>query len=159
MVIPFGFSAGDFAAGMHLVRKVVVAFRETDGASSQYTYTLLELEGLQELLRKVQQIEPTDICPEHVNKLRFLGHQCYVPLSAFSRKLKALETDLALCPNGCASSSKPSMKNIRKVQWSLQIKKQVTELKASIAPQLAAIDILLQLITLSVSAGQTKHAN
>jgi hypothetical protein len=52
MAVPFGFSAGDFMAAIHLVHKISTALRETDGASSQYNQTIGQLQGLEGLLRR-----------------------------------------------------------------------------------------------------------
>jgi hypothetical protein len=54
MVVPFGFSTGDFVAGIELFHKVVVALREADGASSDFTLALSEVEGYRSLLLSVQ---------------------------------------------------------------------------------------------------------
>ncbi|KAF2791730.1 hypothetical protein K505DRAFT_197096, partial [Melanomma pulvis-pyrius CBS 109.77] len=99
MTPAFGFSVGDFIAGLSLLHKVVAALREADGAKSQYSHTILELEGLQNLLRTVQSFQPTDSTSENAEKLRILGHQCYLPLAAFLKKIEKFE---------CALGSKTS---------------------------------------------------
>lgn len=151
MVVPFGFSVGDFIAGINTLHKVVAALRETDGASPDYCYTLLELEVLESLLRKLQSLQLADMNPEYVEKLRLVGYQCHIPLSIFLRKIKEFAPEL-----GTKSISqkggfrKYGKRNVRKVQWGICLKKNVLELKAAIAPQLATVGILLQLISLYV---------
>jgi hypothetical protein len=36
VVVPFGFSVGDFIAGIELVQKVGTALKKSSGASAQY---------------------------------------------------------------------------------------------------------------------------
>lgn len=146
-MIPFGFSAGDFAAGIVLLHRVIMALREADGASSQFNYTILELEGLQAILRSVQRLQDSGTTSEHLDSLRFLGHQCHLPLAAFLGKIREIEPELGVRSDKHALRTYAKM-SFRKAQWGLQLKKHVAELKGAIAPQLATIGILLQLISL-----------
>ena len=154
MVVPFGFSFGDFVDGLQLLNTVVAALRETGGASSEFEYTVIELENIDSILCRVQGFQATDSTSDLFNKLHFLGHTCNVPLRNFLAKLEKLEPELGTTHNCTASSStspkfqKYGKQPLRRVQWAVQFKNHVSDLKAAISPQLALIEILLQMISL-----------
>lgn len=149
-MIPFGFSAGDFAAGLVLLHKVIAALREIDGASSQFSFTIMELEVLQTILRKIQCLQRSEIATEHLDTLCFLGHQCHLPLAAFLERMKDMKPELDVYTDGKGAVHMRMKRSFRKAQWGIQLKNHVVELKAAIAPQLTTIGILLQLIDLYV---------
>ncbi|KAJ4285957.1 hypothetical protein N0V90_013523 [Kalmusia sp. IMI 367209] len=154
MAIPFGFSAGDFIAGLQLLNKAVTVLRDTEGASSHYQYTIIELENVVSVLRRVQGLQATDSTSELSKKLHFLGHTCNVPLQRFLNKLRKMEAELKTTHNGIASSSthnrfqRYGKQPFRRIQWGIQLKNHVSDLKTAIGPQLELIDIVLQLISL-----------
>jgi hypothetical protein len=57
--VPFGFSVGDFVASIELIHKAAKALRSTSGATKQYQQTLLDLELIESVLRRVQGLSPT----------------------------------------------------------------------------------------------------
>ena len=150
MAAPFGFSAGDFVAGLHLLNKAISALRDSDGASSHFRHAILELESISFTLKEVQNVEPTGATLEIVEKLQFWGHQCYIHIDTFVSKIKKLTPELGKDQYESVQTKwqKYGKKPMRQVQWSLQHQKHLSELKAAIAPHLAAIGILLQLTTL-----------
>lgn len=156
MAIPFGFSAADFATGLHLLHKAIVALRDTKGASSHYNYTIVELEGLESLLQKIQGFENFHTSIEHLETLHFLGHQCHIPLAAFLRQIKALEPDLRFGASDKGIRHKYFKRPSRKIDWVIRLQKHVSELKAAIEPQLTTIGILLQLIDMYGDSGSSR---
>jgi len=146
MAVPFGFSAGDFMAAIHLVHKVNTALRETDGASSQYNQTISELQGLEGLLRGVQSAYSADVDPQQLDKLQLLGHQCYIPLNTFLSKIKALEPSLGNLGTRSDRIIDRTKRTARKVHWGLQVKKELSELTAAMGPQINVINMQLLLI-------------
>jgi hypothetical protein len=150
MVVPFGFSAGDFAAGIHLIHKVVVSLRDSEGASADFTLALSEVEDLVSLLaagqKAVQRPEFIKYSSDNVETLRAAAHKCHIRLAPFFRKLKKLESDLLLCSGSKASLLQSGTSTARKVHWDLQLRKEVGELKAAILPHLGEIQVMLQLI-------------
>jgi hypothetical protein len=146
MAVPFGFSAGDFVAGIHLVHKVITALRETDGASSQYNQTISELHGLEGLLRNVQSAHSADVDPQQLNKLQLLGRECYIPLNKFFSKIKVLEPSLGNLATGNNRIIDRTKRAARKVHWGLQVKKELSELTAAMGPRISAINMQLLLI-------------
>jgi hypothetical protein len=147
MAVPFGFSAGDFIAGIGLLHKVAVALRETGGASSDFTLALSEVEGYHSLLLSVQQrIQDLNIqrsSNRNLEDLMKITHICRMHLASFFRRLESLEQDLL--PN--AQRRRPSVRlGVAKLKWGLQLTKDFDDLRSAITPQLAAIKILLQLV-------------
>jgi hypothetical protein len=101
MAAPFGFLAGDLVAGLHLLHKAVVAVRGSDGAGAHFQSTVLELKGLEfELkgleftLQQVQGLQLASAAPLVGTKLRFLGHQCHMPINMFLARIGKFITEL-----------------------------------------------------------------
>jgi hypothetical protein len=148
MAVPFGFSAGDFMAAIHLVHKVNTALRETDGAGSQYNQTISQLQGLEGLLQNVQRVYSADVDPQQLDKLQFLGHECYIPLNKFFSKIKVLEPSLGNLGSRNDRIIDRTKRAARKVHWALQIKKELSELIAAMGFRINAINMQLLLIDL-----------
>ncbi|KAB2101905.1 hypothetical protein AG0111_0g9556 [Alternaria gaisen] len=146
MAVPFGFSAGDFMAAIHLVHKISTALRETDGASSQYNQTIGQLQGLEELLRSVQSAYSADVDSQQLKKLQLLGHQCYIPLNKFFSKIKTLEPSLGNLSTKNVLILDRATRAARKAQWAVQIKKELAELTAAMGSWINAINMQLLLI-------------
>lgn len=155
MAVPFGFSAGDFVAAIHLVHKISTALRETEGASSQYNQTTVQLQCLEGLLRSVQSAHSSDVDSQHLDRLQILGHGCYIPLNNFFNKIRALEPSLGSLSTGGDRIVDRAKKTTRKLQWGLRVKKELSELTAAIGPQISAINLQLSLINASVSRALT----
>ncbi|KAH7094700.1 hypothetical protein FB567DRAFT_510851 [Paraphoma chrysanthemicola] len=160
MAVPFGFSAGDFVASLHLLNKAIAALRDSDGANSQFQLTILELESLAFTLQRVQGLDPSDPASDTFKKLQFLGHQCHVPIDNFLSRIRKLSPELGEhFPHEPKPFQKYAQKPFRQVQWGIQLKKHVSDLKAAISPQLAAIQILLQLLDIERQGKYGSHVN
>ncbi|CAI9629923.1 unnamed protein product [Alternaria burnsii] len=146
MAVPFGFSAGDFMAAIHLVHEISTALRETDGASSQYNQTIGQLQGLERLLRSVQSAYSADVDPQQLEMLQLLGHQCHIPLNKFFSKIKTLEPSLGSLGMKNDRIFDRAKRAARKVKWGVQIRKEVSELNAAMGGWINAINMQLLLI-------------
>jgi hypothetical protein len=89
--VPFGFSVGDFVASIELIHKAAKALRSTSGATGHYQQTLLDLELIESVLRRVQGLSPTSASQETIQKIQLCGRACHVPLDHFLQKAKKLE--------------------------------------------------------------------
>lgn len=149
MAATFGFSAGDFVAGMQLLQKCVLALHDTKGASAEYSSTILELEILQTILGKVQNLEASGASTDTIEKIHVLGHGCYIPINRFFQNIEEFKGDLSL-----SADKKPYMKKcargFRKIHWAVLLREEVAELKAAISPQLAAISVCLNIASMFV---------
>jgi hypothetical protein len=114
---------------------------------------VLEIESLVFTLQKVQSLSPADTPSDILAKLHFIGHQCHMRIDIFLNKIRRLLPELG--GQGYTKSQTPfqryAKKPFRQIQWGIQLKKHLSELKSAIAPQLAAIEILLQLLNVQVT--------
>ncbi|EHY51977.1 uncharacterized protein HMPREF1120_00200 [Exophiala dermatitidis NIH/UT8656] len=137
MVVPFGFSAGDFASVIGLVVKVGKALRDADGASSEYQHLYVDLQALKRTLETLQALQPTEQNITHLNAIRCLALTCQVPLAAFLERLQKFEEKLG-------PFAKDSVRGaLRKSQWALQMGEQVRKFRATIAAKVLSLTLLL----------------
>lgn len=145
MVAPaFGFSVGDFVAAIELIGKAAKALRESEGAARQYSQAIVELELLENVLKRVQRLRPSIDNATTVQKIHLCAHACHVPLAEFLASIEKYDTPLQL-QNGRAQISLPKqmVRGGRKIQWALVVEQELAKLKAKIGPMLAMINILL----------------
>ena len=90
MVVPFGFSIGDFIDGINIAIDVVKACTDTGGASSQYERVLVELETYLALLRKLQ-----DSSVPTTTEVNRLASSCEQPVRQFLTKVEKYRRSLA----------------------------------------------------------------
>jgi len=156
MMPGFGFSVGDFiaAAGEHpeiscwslglkiscpgLIKKVSDALKDAGGASSDYQYVIIELEGLDRALKVVAALQPDHNNDSHLNAIRGMALSCQLPLRQFLFKIQKYEGSLGAIP-----SSRSIPRNARKAKWAVYIADQVQSLRAVIAAKVASINLLL----------------
>ncbi|USP76752.1 hypothetical protein yc1106_04026 [Curvularia clavata] len=148
MAVPFGFSAGDFMAAIHTVHKIATALREIDGASSEFNQTICELNSIEGLLRSVQNAYSADVDPLQLDRLQILVHECYIPLDRFLSKMKDLEPSLGSRVPRSKHIIDKAKRAARKVQWGLQVKKEVSGLTIAMGPRISAINMQLHLINM-----------
>ena len=143
MVVPFGFSIGDFIDGINIAIDVVKACTDTGGASSQYERVLVELETYLALLRKLQ-----DSSVPTTTEVNRLASSCEQPVRQFLTKVEKYRRSLAK-PTGSHYFIHQTARNLRtfprKAQWAIVAKKTVEELRLGIGPQLSAIGLLIEL--------------
>ena len=154
MVVPaFGFSVGDFIAGINIAIDVVKACKDTGGASSQYESVLVEFETYLTLLHKLQDSSiPTTA---EVNRL---ASSCKQPVQQFLTKIEKYRCSLSQ-PTGSHHFVHHTARNLRtfprKAQWAVMAKKTVEELRLGIGPQLSAIGLLIELESRRVAFAHT----
>ena len=151
MVVPaFGFSFGDFINAVQLINRTAKALRETDGAAAKYQQAAIELDSLRHVLRRVQPLRPNTGNVETMEKIQLCGLACYLPLSRFVKKIERFETRLGR--NGGSQGTNGVARWIsrsgQKVQRAVAVEEECMKLKASITPQMHAIEVLLQLESL-----------
>jgi len=150
--VPFGFSVGDFVASIELIHKAAKALRSTSGATKQYQQTLLDLELIESVLRRVQGLSPTSASQETIRKIQLCSRTCHVPLDHFLQKAKKLEPYLNFNKNSSAADFLHIKKGCHKLRWAILLEEDVAKLKASIGPVLEIINTLLQIESLGRGA-------
>ena len=143
MVVPFGFSIGDFIDGINIAIDVIKACKDTGGASSQYERVLDEFETYLIILRKLQ--DPNVLASTEINRL---ASSCEQPVRQFLTKAEKYRCSLTK-PTGSQDFVHHTTRNLRtfprKAQWTVVAKKTVEELRLGIGPQLSAIGLLIEL--------------
>ena len=152
MTVPFGFSIGDFVAGIGLVRDVIEALRTSSSSTARYQGLMSELCTLERTLLEVKKLglgdkqatrpERLDIDALH-GALRLAAVQCQGTISKLVRKVQKYEGHLS--KNGSGSKWKDAL---RKVQWALLTDKDLEECKAEIRGHSTSITMLLTLTQL-----------
>ncbi|CZR54199.1 uncharacterized protein PAC_04082 [Phialocephala subalpina] len=69
----FGFSVGDFLAAAALIKDIVTCLGATGGAASRYQELMLELDGLQRALDKIEHLEAPPGRTEGINGLKVVA--------------------------------------------------------------------------------------
>ncbi|KIW13997.1 hypothetical protein PV08_06778 [Exophiala spinifera] len=138
MVVPFGFSAGDFVSVIGLIVKVGKALRDVDGASFEYQQLDLELQGLRRMLDIIQALRPTDDNIGHLDAIRCLALTCQIPLTAFLQRLQKFEQRLGPFAKHSAVGG-----SLRKSQWALQMGEEVQQLRATVSAKVLSLTLLI----------------
>ncbi|KAM0697810.1 hypothetical protein Q7P36_002664 [Cladosporium allicinum] len=150
--VPFGFSVGDFVASIELIHKAAKALRSTPGATGHYQQTLLDLELIESVLRRVQGLSPASANHETIRLIQLCGQTCHVPLDHFLQKAKKLEPFLNFNGNSSAVKFLHIRKAGHKLRWAILLEEDVAKLKASIGPGIEIINTLLQIEALERGA-------
>ena len=139
MLPGFGFSTGDFIAGIQLISTAIKALKDNRGAASEYQSLIEDLLKLQTLLQHLQDISPNASCFEHVNAVRGMALTFKIPLSEFLEKLEKYKSGLEEKRHG-----RNSLRGLhRKVQWAVVMPKEIDKLRTMITMKIVTISLLL----------------
>ena len=141
----FGFSAGDFVAAIEVLTKAAKSLKEASGATAQYRQATVELNHLVSVLRLVQSLDPSSVSQHITEKVQLCSHACHVPLACFLKKVEKFDVLSTIGGQPHSSPATSLVKGSRKIRWATLVEPQLAKLKMSLAPQLATIEILLQL--------------
>jgi len=144
MAVPFGFSFGDFVAGISLIKDLVEALRDSGGSGEEFREVLSELETLQTALGAVQSLEVVDSLTSERIALYYAASLCQQTILDFRGKISKYNTALRI--GGSGSRFKDSC---RKVQWAICQKDDVDDFRTRVKAHTASISIML--VTLSMS--------
>ena len=135
----FGWSAGDIVATLNLLHKVVVALKDTGGASSDYQEVSSFLNVLTVTLQHLKALQAAPLDPDLAKNLEKLCEQVQGPLEPFCERIRtSFERDLG------ADSVKANIWAAgRELQWALSTSKKVKELREKIGGPIAAIGVVL----------------
>ncbi|KAL8718286.1 MAG: hypothetical protein Q9225_004564, partial [Loekoesia sp. 1 TL-2023] len=125
-------------SALGLVKKVRQALRATGGASSDYQHVIIELQGLENVLRQLEALEPTEDNVNQINAIRGMALACQIPLKNFLTKIE--QYDVSMSP----FTNRFSLKSTgHKTQWALSISEDVIKLRALVAAKVLSINLLL----------------
>ena len=137
-MVPFGFSASDFAVAIGLTVKISKALRDSGGAAAEYRDVLEDLHNLQRLLGLLETLRPADSSVSHINAIRGVALACRTSLVEFAEKIQSYEQAL-----GSASSKGMFKRGVKKVQWAVLFEEEVAKFRGIIAAKLYNITLLL----------------
>ena len=150
MVVPaFGFSVGDFIAGVHLLIHVCQALRDTNKGTEEYHSAVAFLELLALLCQRFEQFNRTSVCdPEAFRRLDATIQACHARIHRFLLRTKKYE---------CAFPGKIDDKTTcrrfvklapSKLRWRFRVKDDLAKLQAEMTPHLLNVVSFLQLCDL-----------
>ena len=88
-MIPFGFSAGDFATAISLIVRISKALKDSGTAAAECSDVLQDLQTLQDLLGVLETLRPADGSISHINSIREIALKCRIPLLEFAQKVES----------------------------------------------------------------------
>ena len=139
-MIPFGFSAGDFAIAIGLIVRISKALKDSGAAAAEYRDILQDLQTLQQLLRLLETLRPADGSVSDINAIRGMALACRIPLLEFVKKIESYEPAL-----GVSSSKGMFARGVKKVQWAILFEEEVAKFRGIIAAKVRTITLLLGL--------------
>ena len=137
-MVPFGFSAGDFAIAIGLIVRISKALRDAGGAAAEYRDILQDLQTLQQLLGLLERLRPANGSVSHINAIRGMALACRIPLLEFAEKIESYGAAL-----GVGSSKGMSIRGVKKVQWAFIVDEEVAKFRGIIAAKVYNITLLL----------------
>ncbi|KAL8707177.1 MAG: hypothetical protein Q9220_007744 [cf. Caloplaca sp. 1 TL-2023] len=116
--------------------------KDTGGASTEYQHVIIELNGLENVLRQLEALKPNENNVNQVNAIRGMALACQIPLREFLSKLERYDASMNLF------LSRTSIKAVgHKARWALCMSEDVTKLRALIAAKVLSINLMLAVLT------------
>ncbi|KAH8654461.1 hypothetical protein BGZ60DRAFT_154674 [Tricladium varicosporioides] len=143
----FGWSAGDIAAAVRLVNKIIQSVGNTGGAREHFQELESELKGLLRALHEISDLtsQPGQI-PEIV-ALKYAACLCEDTLKTFFEKIKPFDESL-----GKGSSTSRVKAAPRMVRWELLIKKDIPEFRSYLVAHVGSLNLRLNTALLRVTS-------
>ena len=121
-----------------LVKRVSKALKDVGGASTEYQLVIIELNGLENILRHLETLEPTEDNVTHINAIRGMALACQLPLRDFMVKLERYESTLG------PFVDKRSLRTVvKKSKWAIVFADEVERLRAVVAAKNISLNLLL----------------
>lgn len=120
------------------MRKISKALKRTGGASTEYQLAIIELKGLENVLRHLESLEPNQDNERHINAIRGMALACQLPLRDFLTKLEKYEASL-----GPFSPPQWFRGLPQKSKWAVTFAEEVEKMRALVAAKAVSISLLL----------------
>ena len=120
------------------MRNISKALKRTGGASTEYQHGIIELKGLENVLRHLESLEPNQDNERHVNAVRGMALACQLPLRDFLAKVEKYEASL-----GPFSSPQWFRGLPQKSKWAVALAEEVEKMRALVAAKTVSISPLL----------------
>lgn len=139
----FGFSVGDFIAGISLVKKLIRALNDAAGSRAAYRKLISELLSLEEALTDISKLRLGQAQESQKLALQRVATQCQTSIETFLHKNAKFNGSLGIQP----STTSPTWRtNLHKMQWALYKDTAVYDLRAEIAAHTATLNVTLATI-------------
>lgn len=141
----FGFSVGDFIAGVTLVRKLIRALDNSAGASTSYRQLTSELSELENALTSVSDLQLNSAQAVQKIAVERVASQCQLSITTFLNKNVKFKSLLEI--NSGQHTSTPWWRaGLHKIQWALCKDSAVQALRTEIRAHTTTLDLLLPTI-------------
>lgn len=138
MSVGFGFSVGDFIAGIQLVRDIITSLQASGGSSLEYQALASELFSLERALIEVKSLKCLQDQSDQLDALKVAATQCQHTIDRFMTKIQKYQPSLTA--QGSGSKWRDSL---RKVQWALCKKEDIAAFKAEVSGHAVSINLLV----------------
>lgn len=141
----FGFSVGDFIAGISLVRKLIRALNDSTGSCASYRQLISELLDLDEALTGVSKLrlDPTQTAQKIA--LDHVASKCELSITAFLSQNTKFEGSLGFA-SGKPIPSQKWQASLHKIQWALCKDSAIQALRTEIRAHTTTLNLLLSTI-------------
>ena len=138
MATGFGFSTGDFIAGINLVKDVIKALQDSKGSSKEYLELITELRTLEIALLEIKALDLQIEQRTQRAALRHAATQCQTSIDNLLKDLTKYSTHLRLGGSLCAWKDA-----YRKIQWRLCKKDDLVRFRDEIGFHVQSIQMLM----------------
>jgi hypothetical protein len=145
MATGFGFSTGDFIAGINLVRDVVKALQDSKGSSKEYLELIAELRTLETALLEVKALDLQIEQRDQRTALRTAVKECQTCIDNFLKDLTKYSRHLRLGGSQCTWKDA-----FRKIQWQLCKKDDLVRFRDEVGLHVQSIQVLMLSIQMYV---------
>ncbi|KXX73463.1 hypothetical protein MMYC01_210021 [Madurella mycetomatis] len=146
MSVGFGFSAGDFIAGLELVATIIDALRESGESSLRYRELIRELISLETALLEVKRLELHESQNAERIALHSAASQCQRTITDFWQTLRKYHPFLG-------RTGSPTLKDQwMKMKWAILKEDDVEKFKADLRGHTGSINLLLSACRIQAAA-------
>jgi hypothetical protein len=139
----FGFSVGDFVAGIKLVKDLIDSLDEAAGAGPAYRRLAAELRNLERALTEVKNLQVHQSQASQKVALEQAASQCQDCIEAFLQENTKFQATL-----GAYATASKWRTNLRKFQWAVCKRDAVDKFRAEITGHALTINVLVSTIQL-----------
>lgn len=136
MAVPFGFSIGDFVAGINLIITCVQSIRGTRGSSAEFMALSTQLESLKSALATVTSLNLERAAPQEHLAIQEATTRCQRSIEGFVQAIAKYQPWLQPSKKGWRA-------NVRKIQWACCRRKDIEDFRDQLARHASSMSIML----------------
>lgn len=154
MSVGFGFSVGDFLAGLELVGTIIDALRESGASSTAFRSLINELYALESAFLRVKRLDLDEQLQIQQLALRQAAAQCQRSIDGFWQKVQLYQPHLQT--NGTGSKLKDGW---AKIKWAVCKKEDLANFRAEVRGHTSSTEILLMTIQMEATQLGSKQSH